>query len=46
MFDISFPIELEEQRIQCDKINTISLFNDKILFKKHTHRINHIDLLK
>ena len=46
MFDISFPIELEEQRIQCDKINTISLFNDKILFKKHTHRINHIDLKK
>ena len=46
MFDISFPIELEEQRIPCDKLNTISSFNDKILFKKHTHRINHIDLKK
>lgn len=41
-----FPIELEEQYIHCDQLNTISSFNDKILFNKHTGKINHIDLKK
>ena len=46
MSNRNFPLELEEQHIHCDKLKTISSFNDKILFKKHTHKINHIDLKK
>ena len=46
MQDKYFPMELEDQNIHCDQLNTISSFNDKILFKKHTHKINHIDLKK
>ena len=46
MYDNNMPIELEEQHIYCEKLNSISSFNDKILFKKHTHTINHIDLKK
>ena len=36
----------QDKNIYCDKLNSLSSFNDKILFKKHTHKINHIDLLK
>jgi hypothetical protein len=38
--------ELEEPYLNCQNLESISLFNDKILFKKHTHKINHIDLKK
>ena len=40
------PNEFQEQYIHCDQLNTISSFKDKILFKKHTDKINHIDLKK
>lgn len=46
MYDKNLPYELEEQHIHCDKLNSISSFNDKILFRKHTNKINHIDLKK
>lgn len=36
----------QEQHIYCEKLDSLSSFNDKILFKKHTHKINHIDLQK
>ena len=42
----NFPNEFQEQYIHCDQLNTISSFKDKILFKKHTDKINHIDLKK
>ena len=40
------PYELGDSYLNCQNLETISLFNDKILFKKHTHKINHIDLKK
>lgn len=46
MSNRKLPLELEEQHIHCDKLKTISSFNDKIVFRKHTHKINHIDLKK
>ena len=46
MQDKNFPFELEDQHIHCDQLNTISSFNDKILFNKHTRKINHIDFKK
>ena len=42
----NFPYELEESYLNCQNLESISLFNDKILFKKHTHKINHVDLKK
>ena len=42
----NIPMDLEDQHIHCDQLNTISSFNDKILLNKHTCKINHIDLRK
>ena len=35
-----------EQKIYCKDFKTLSSYKDKIVFKKHTHKINHIDLQK
>ena len=36
----------EDSHINCDQLNSISSFKNKISFKKHSHKINHIDLQK
>ena len=36
----------EEKYINSEQINSISSFKDKILFKKHVHKINSLDLQK
>ena len=36
----------EDNHINCDQLNSISSFKNKISFKKHSHKINHIDLQK
>ena len=36
----------EEQKLYCKDIKSISSFTDKIVFRKHTHKINHVDLMK
>lgn len=46
MYSRNYRLPREEQHIHCDKLNSLSIFNDKILFKKHNHKINHIDLKK
>ena len=35
-----------EEHILCKDIKSLSTFKDKIIFRKHTKRINHIDLQK
>lgn len=35
-----------EEHIFCKDIKSISSYKDRIIFKKHTHRINHVDLQK
>lgn len=34
----------EYEKIFCKDISSISSYKDKILFRKHTHKINHVDL--
>ena len=46
MYGRNFQNYSEEKYINSDQLNTISSFNDKILFKKHAHKINHVDLQK
>ena len=46
MYGRNFQNYSEEKYINSDQLNTISSFNDKILFKKHSHKINHVDLQK
>lgn len=40
---MNYNNDKKEQYIYCEKIESLTLYNDRILFKKHTHRINHID---
>ena len=35
-----------EEHIFCKDLKSISSYKDRIIFKKHTHRINHVDLQK
>ena len=35
-----------EERIYCKDIKSLSTYTDKILFRKHTNKINHVDLQK
>ena len=42
----NLPYELGDSYLNCQNLESISLFNDKILFRKHTHKINHIDFKK
>ena len=46
MYSRNLKLELDEPYIQCDTLKSLSIFKDKILFNKHTHKINHIDLKK
>ncbi len=36
----------EEEHIFCKEIKSISSYKTKIVFRKHTHKINHVDLQK
>lgn len=35
-----------EEHILCKDIKSLKAFKDKIVFRKHTHKINHVDLQK
>ena len=37
---------IEEQRIYCKDLKTVTTFTTKIVFRKHTRKINHVDLKK
>ncbi len=37
---------IEEPRIYCKDIKTVTSFKTKIVFRKHTRKINHVDLKK
>lgn len=39
-------IQNTEDHIFCKDIKTLKSFKDKILFRKHTHKINHVDIQK
>ena len=35
-----------EEHILCKDIKSLTSYNDKIVIRKHTRRINHVDLQK